>query len=114
MESSWVSNASMVLNQGKTGPLSEFKLKVPVPCVQWSKQLLGCTRNTYLAGWVNYINQCANENQLRGRRKYNYFIRNLTMLTQTRGYPGTSGIYRAGVVNRRPRNLSNGLDNAFV
>ena len=36
------------------------------------------------------------------------------MRTQTRGHPGTFGIYRVGIVNRRPRNLSNGLDNALI
>jgi hypothetical protein len=36
------------------------------------------------------------------------------MRTQTRSYPGASGIYRAGLMNRRPRDLSNSLDNAFI
>src|ERR1700743_548949 len=36
------------------------------------------------------------------------------MRTQTRSHPGASGIYRAGLVNRRPLDLSNSLDNAFV
>ena len=33
IESSWVSNASIVLNQGRIGPFFEFRLKVPAPCV---------------------------------------------------------------------------------
>jgi hypothetical protein len=44
MESSWVSNASMVLNQGKIGPLFEFKLKVPNSFDQWPEQLFGNTK----------------------------------------------------------------------
>lgn len=36
------------------------------------------------------------------------------MRTQTRGHPGTFSIYRVGIVNRRSRNLSNGLDNALI
>ncbi len=36
------------------------------------------------------------------------------MRTQARGHPGTFGIYRVGIVDGRPRNLSNGLDNALI
>src|SRR5229473_4097131 len=43
MESSWVSNASMVLNQSKIGPLFEFKLRMPDSLVQWMKWSFGNT-----------------------------------------------------------------------
>jgi hypothetical protein len=36
------------------------------------------------------------------------------MRTQTRGHPGTFGIYRVRVLNGCSRNLSDGLDNALI
>ena|ERR1700735_2715611 len=41
IESSWVSNASIVLNQGRIGPFFEFRLKEAAPCVDHQNGCLG-------------------------------------------------------------------------
>ena len=81
--------------------------------IQYPKE--SSRENAYPIEWVGYTGQRASESQLRGGLNMVTSQGKLTMLrTQTRGHPGTFGIYCVCVLNRRTRNLSNGLDNALI
>ena len=114
--SSWVSNASIVLNQGRTGPLFESRLKVPAPwVVDHQNCCLPCALKTCHGVWVGYKCQRESGSRLvRGNVNMVNSVKISKARTQSRSYPGTTSVYNADVAERSPWNLSYGFDNAFI